>query len=69
MSKIVFFPGTDEIYEEIVEPVDFEALATELSILLERWLAFGEELRRRVDGIPFDLNFELSELLRETNCR
>jgi hypothetical protein len=61
------FPGNCLNFSEVGKPqTDFEALADEQGILLEKWLAFGEEVRRRVDNLPPDLRFELCELLRET---
>jgi hypothetical protein len=67
MSEIMPFSGNCLNFSEVVEPqTDFEALADEQGILLEKWLAFGEEVRRRVDNLPPDLRFELCELLRET---
>jgi hypothetical protein len=64
--KVVRFPGTTEISEAVEPQIDFEALADAQGFLLEEWLAFGEEMRRRLYSIPSDLSFELSELLRKT---
>ena len=68
MSEVIPFPGTAEISEAVEPQIDFEELADAQEILLERWQALGEELRRRSYDIPFDLRFELDELLRETRA-
>jgi hypothetical protein len=40
------------------------------SDLLQRWVVFGTEIRRRYGPLPIDLALELSELVRESNdCR
>jgi hypothetical protein len=69
MSKIVFFPGVNEALEPPLEPEpDIKEIALTQEILLQRWQSFGEELRRRIDGLPVDLKFALCELLRETRA-
>jgi hypothetical protein len=68
MSEVILFPGTTEISETVEPQIDFEELADEQSLLLARWMAVGEELKRRLYNIPSDLRFELCELLRETRC-
>jgi hypothetical protein len=66
-AEIVFFPGVEEVPEPPIDPEpDFEALAAAREILLERWRALGEELKRRSYDIPADLQFEIDELLRGT---
>jgi hypothetical protein len=68
MSEVVPFPGTTEISETVEPQINFEALADEQGILLDKWLALGEELKRRLYSIPADLKFDLHELIRETRC-
>lgn len=67
-AEICRFPGVDEVSASTEPQVSLEELVAAQEILLERWQAFGEEVKRRVDGIPFDLRFDLCELLRETGA-
>jgi hypothetical protein len=64
MSEVVLFPGIREI-AEVGEPEIDPEIILKLDIQLERWRALGTEWKRRVDGVPFDLALELSDLLRE----
>jgi hypothetical protein len=64
MSK-AFFPSTDDIIEVADPEVDRDEIILQQNILLDRWQALREEIKRRVDTLPRDLKFELCELLRE----
>jgi hypothetical protein len=67
VCEIVFFPGVDEVSEPPIEPEpDLEEVVLAQEILLERWQSLGSELKRRADGLPADLRFELCELLHAT---
>jgi hypothetical protein len=66
MSKVIPVPGTTEISEPVEPQIDFEALADAQQIILERWQALGQELRRRSYDLPWDIRFEIDELIRET---
>jgi hypothetical protein len=61
MSVIVCFPGVEVPAPLTDHEPDLEEVALAREILLERWEALGSELKRRVDGIPSDLRFELCE--------
>jgi len=60
---IVFFPGTDDITEVAEPEIDCDEIILQQNILLDRWQALGEDIKRRID-LPRDLHFELCELLR-----
>ena len=65
-DTIVFFSDTTDITEVAEPEIDRDEIILRLTILLWRWLAIGEEVKRLVArDLPRDTHFELCELLRE----
>jgi hypothetical protein len=62
--SIVLFPGVAEVAEEkSADEITLDDLVLRQQELISRWHDLGSEFKRRVDGIPFDLALELSDLL------
>jgi hypothetical protein len=64
VGEIALFPGV-----AVVPAVEDECAGLNIIRvfdLLARWAVFGEEIKRRVEQVPFDLQLELYDLLVAT---
>jgi hypothetical protein len=64
VGEIALFTGVAVVPE--IEDEFAERDVAFLSDLLARWAVFGEEIKRRVEHVPFDLQLDLYDLLIAT---
>ena len=67
MANIIKYPITVAEADDPEPVVDIEEIASRQADLLERWVIFGKEVKRRLGPIPIDIALELCDLLKDSS--
>jgi hypothetical protein len=67
MADVIFFPhGVFAAAAPEETAPDYQQLFYAQEVLLVRWAALAQEIKRRLGPVPIDIALELSDLLNDT---